>query len=60
MQPVFSTDGKQVAWTSGGYVYDTSGKAIAYTSGSGIYSLKSAEYIGQLESGEAFIWRTES
>lgn len=59
MQPVFSTDGQQVAWISGGYVYDTSGKAIAYTSESGIYSLKSAEYIGQMESGEAFIWRTD-
>ena len=60
MQPVFSTDGKQIAWTSGGYVYDTNGQAIAYTSDNGIYSLKSAEYIGQMENGEAFIWRTET
>jgi len=60
MQPVFSTDGKQVGWISGGYVYDTNGQTIAYTSDSGIYSLKSAKYIGQIESGEAFIWRIDN
>ncbi|WP_110955982.1 4-fold beta flower protein [Anaerosinus massiliensis] len=59
MQPVFSTNGQHVAWINGNYVYDVSGNAIAYTSDDGIYALNSAKYIGQIENGEAFIWRED-
>lgn len=57
MHPVFSLDGRHVAWLFDNYVYNTKGRPIGFTSGEGIFSLSNAGYIGQLESGENFIWR---
>lgn len=57
MHPVFSINGQHVAWLMDDYVYNTNGHPIGYASGSGIFSLKNAAYIGQIESGESFIFR---
>lgn len=58
MHPVFSLNGQHVAWLFDNFMYNIAGKPIAYASGSGLYAINSAEYIGQLESGEYYTWRT--
>lgn len=55
MKPVFNIHGGPIAWLNDGFVYNIGGSPIGYTSGNSIFAFN-AQYIGQLESGDNFIW----